>query len=87
VTITPITAAARQRARKSPLRTARMPAANPISVPVAAQASRDLSGVGLRQMMITEYTGWLSSATNKHGRPFQDGTIRDYTETARVLNR
>jgi hypothetical protein len=46
-----------------------------------------MSGAGLRQMMISEYTAWLRSATNKHGRPFQEGTVRDYTETARVLNR
>jgi integrase/recombinase XerD len=38
-------------------------------------------------MMISEYTEWLGSLTSKHGRPFQAGTIRDYAETARVLNR
>jgi transposase InsO family protein len=38
-------------------------------------------------MMISEYTAWLRSATTKHGRPFQAGTVRDYAETARVLNR
>lgn len=30
--------------------------------------------------MISEYTGWLRSVTNKQGRPFQEGTITDYAE-------
>ncbi len=38
-------------------------------------------------MMISEFADWLRSVTNKHSRPFQEGTIRDYAETARVLDR
>jgi integrase/recombinase XerD len=87
VSITPITAAARPRPRKSPLRTAHMPATSACSDPVAEPASRDISGAGLRRMMISEYTEWLRSVTSKQGRPFQEGTIRDYAETARVLDR
>jgi hypothetical protein len=47
MTVTPIAAATRQRARKSPLRTARMPAAGPIaSVPVAARPPVTFPGPG-----------------------------------------
>jgi site-specific recombinase XerD len=37
--------------------------------------------------MISEFAQSMRSRTNKHGRPFQQDTITDYTETARVLDR
>jgi integrase/recombinase XerD len=77
-------------ARKSPLRTAGLAAVTPAPAgftPVPDSPQRDLSGAGLRQLMISEYTDWLRSVTSKKRRPFQEGTIRDYAETARVLDR
>lgn len=38
-------------------------------------------------MMISEFGEWLRSVTNKQGRPYQEGTVVDYLENARVLDR
>ena len=40
----------------------------------------------LRQMQISEFAAWLRTQTNKHRRPFQEETIRGYSETARALD-
>ena len=53
----------------------------------AAGARHDLSWSQLRQMMISEFAEWLRTQTNKHKRPFQEGTVANYAEAAHVLGR
>jgi site-specific recombinase XerD len=48
---------------------------------------RDVSWPELRQMMISEFAEWLRTQTNRHKLPFQEQTITDYAEPARVLDR
>jgi site-specific recombinase XerD len=47
----------------------------------------EIAAPQLRQMQISEFTGWLRTQTNKHKRPFQEETIIGYAETARALDR
>jgi hypothetical protein len=63
-----------------------------ISSPGAADGSTaeppgaEISAPQLRKMQISEFNAWLRTQTNKHQRPFREETIRDYVETARVLD-
>jgi hypothetical protein len=40
----------------------------------------------LRKMMISEFCEWLRTRTNKHNRPFQEGTIAAYSDAAIALS-
>jgi site-specific recombinase XerD len=48
-----------------------------------------VSGVAarLRQMAISEFAAWLGRQTNNQDRPFQEHTIRNYTDAAKTLDR
>lgn len=81
----------RKPGRRSPLRIATM---EPLDLTQSAAAAaesaaarRDVSWPELRQMMVSEFAEWLRTQTNKHKLPFQEQTITDYAETARVLDR
>jgi integrase/recombinase XerD len=83
-------------ALKSPLRTATMSLLAPSSTGACAESescrpgeerpSQEITAPQLRTMQISEFTAWLRAQTNKHKRPFQDETIRGYTETANALS-
>jgi integrase/recombinase XerD len=78
---------------KSPLRNAtmsltRMSDAAPDTGPAARpQLLAEVSAPELRKMQISEFVAWLRTQTNKHKRSFQEETIIDYSEAARVLDR
>jgi len=82
-------------ARKSPLRTAILAGFDPgpaLSADAegaitASVQPREISADRLRQMAISEFSAWLRTQTNKHKRKFQEQTISDYAEAARVLDR
>jgi integrase/recombinase XerD len=40
----------------------------------------------LRKMMISEFCEWLRTRTNKHNRPFQEGTNAAYSDAAIALS-
>ena len=81
-------------ALKSPLRASTMPLLAPSAI--SQEADDPGSGAGgpalevtaqqLRRMQISEFSAWLRTQTNKHKRPFQEETIREYAETARALD-
>jgi integrase/recombinase XerD len=78
-------------ARKSPLRLASDPVPSISLVsqfpPAAGPApGRDLTPASLRTMMITEFCEWLRTRTNRHNRPFQEGTIAAYSDAAIALS-
>ncbi|MFE9287237.1 tyrosine-type recombinase/integrase [Streptomyces olivaceus] len=58
---------------KSPLKTA------------GKQDTNTLAAVDTRAALLTEYSIHLRTVTNKHGRPYQDKTVRTYTEAVRAL--
>ncbi len=79
--------AASKPALKSPLRASTMPC--PVTQPHRpvrpTAAPRNLPGAAisapqLRKMQISEFSAWLRTQTNKHQRPFQEETIRDYAQ-------
>ncbi len=79
--------AASKPALKSPLRASTMPvSSDATSSPGAADGSAaeppgaEISAPQLRKMQISEFSAWLRTQTNKHQRPFQEETIRDYAQ-------
>ena len=54
---------------------------------ITEQAAPEVTAQQLRQVQISEFSGWLRTQTNKHKRPFQEETISGYAETARALGR
>jgi integrase/recombinase XerD len=83
-------------ARKNPLRIA-APGGGDLTSAGFMQASGQPSGLrraaspilspeDLRRLMISDFSAWLRTQTNKHKRPYQEDTISDYAETAHVLS-
>jgi len=80
--------------RKSPLRTATLPAGTAApghGLTTARRKARSgrgaLTAADLRQMAISEFAAWLREQTNKLDRPFQEHTITNYTDAAKSLHR
>jgi len=80
--------------RKSPLRTATLPAGTAApghGLTTARRKARSgrgaLTAADLRQMAISEFAAWLREQTNKLDRPFQEHTITNYTDAAKSLRR
>jgi hypothetical protein len=84
--------AAAGKPRKSPLRLTSdpVPAISPAQrfSPAAAFLAPDADRTpqSMRKMMISEFCEWLRTRTNKHNRPFQEGTIAAYSDAAIALS-
>ncbi|GAB2829169.1 tyrosine recombinase XerC [Streptomyces chlorus] len=74
-------------ARKSPLRskTTKATPATPDTGTRAKEAASSVAPVMSRAAMLSEYAVHLRTVNNKHGRPYQEKTVRTYSEAVRTL--
>lgn len=69
---------------RSPLRSTAPKARNTRAVPVTAVPATEHSSEE-RAVMLSEYATHLRTVNNKHGRPYQEKTVRTYVEAVRAL--
>jgi len=81
--------------RKSPLRVVsevppfsfdEEPGPVPASAQLEAERRPELTAAQLRRLMISEFRDWLTTRTNRNGRPFQADTISAYADAAIALD-